>query len=151
MSSYQWEIYDRFFPHLPPKLALLNRSEFSVSLHFFPSKILHYTFSDFYCFFGLDPTNPRLLMRPSETLRRDDVAVADAAARRIYTLIWRQFVGCQMAPATSLSVTAGALADGFHSKGQFTPKKTRFVYDHWFDKSAASSFHDRKNQHFNFF
>ena len=45
-------------------------------------------------------------IRPSDVrLRSDQLSAMDADAERLYDLIWRQFVACQMTPARYLSTT----------------------------------------------
>jgi DNA topoisomerase I len=58
-------------------------------------------------------------IRPSEVNRRAaDLAGMERDAERLYELIWRQFVACQMTPAEYLSTTLTVVADGFELKAK---------------------------------
>ncbi|RTR05305.1 type I DNA topoisomerase [Halomonas nitroreducens] len=58
-------------------------------------------------------------IRPSEVTRRaSDLAGMERDAERLYELIWRQFVACQMTPAEYLSTTLTVEADGYELKAK---------------------------------
>ena len=58
-------------------------------------------------------------IRPSEVTRRaTDLAGMERDAERLYELIWRQFVACQMTPAEYLSSTLTVEVDGFELKAK---------------------------------
>ncbi|MBB3140088.1 type I DNA topoisomerase [Halomonas organivorans] len=58
-------------------------------------------------------------IRPSEVTRRaTDLAGMERDAERLYELIWRQFVACQMTPAEYLSTTLTVAADGYELKAK---------------------------------
>ncbi|UYG06263.1 type I DNA topoisomerase [Halomonas sp. M4R1S46] len=58
-------------------------------------------------------------IRPSEVARRaSDLAGMERDAERLYELIWRQFVACQMTPAEYLSTTLTVEADGYELKAR---------------------------------
>ena len=53
-------------------------------------------------------------IRPSNVqLKSEQLADAERDAQRLYELIWRQFVACQMTPARYLSTTVTASASGY--------------------------------------
>ncbi|PXX97475.1 type I DNA topoisomerase [Halomonas sp. LBP4] len=58
-------------------------------------------------------------IRPSEVDRRaGDLAGMERDAERLYELIWRQFVACQMTPAEYLSSTLTVEADGYELRAK---------------------------------
>ncbi|WP_163560084.1 type I DNA topoisomerase [Halomonas sp. NO4] len=58
-------------------------------------------------------------IRPSDVTRRaGDLAGMERDAERLYELIWRQFVACQMTPAEYLSTTLTVEADGYELKAK---------------------------------
>ncbi|RQW71035.1 type I DNA topoisomerase [Halomonas sp. YLB-10] len=58
-------------------------------------------------------------IRPSEVSRRStDLAGMERDAERLYELIWRQFVACQMTPAEYLSSTLSVVVDGYELKAK---------------------------------
>ncbi|WP_016854570.1 type I DNA topoisomerase [Halomonas smyrnensis] len=58
-------------------------------------------------------------IRPSAVTRRaTDLAGMERDAERLYELIWRQFVACQMTPAEYLSTTLTVAADGYELKAK---------------------------------
>jgi DNA topoisomerase I len=58
-------------------------------------------------------------IRPSEVGRRaTDLAGMERDAERLYELIWRQFVACQMTPAEYLASTLTVEADGYELKAK---------------------------------
>lgn len=58
-------------------------------------------------------------IRPSEVTRRaTELAGMERDAERLYELIWRQFVACQMTPAEYLSTTLTVAADGYELKAK---------------------------------
>ncbi|MDR5867065.1 type I DNA topoisomerase [Halomonas koreensis] len=58
-------------------------------------------------------------IRPSDVKRRaTDLAGMERDAERLYELIWRQFVACQMTPAEYLSTTLTVAADGFELRAK---------------------------------
>ena len=58
-------------------------------------------------------------IRPSEVTRRaTDLAGMERDAERLYELIWRQFVACQMTPAEYLSSTLTVEVEGFELKAK---------------------------------
>ncbi|MBY5931105.1 type I DNA topoisomerase [Halomonas sp. DP8Y7-3] len=58
-------------------------------------------------------------IRPSEVTRRSaDLAGMERDAERLYELIWRQFVACQMTPAEYLSSTLTVAVDGYELKAK---------------------------------
>lgn len=58
-------------------------------------------------------------IRPSDVSRRaGDLAGMERDAERLYELIWRQFVACQMTPAEYLSTTLVVEADGYELKAK---------------------------------
>ncbi|MBB3189373.1 type I DNA topoisomerase [Halomonas cerina] len=58
-------------------------------------------------------------IRPSEVGRRaTELAGMERDAERLYELIWRQFVACQMPPADYLSTTLTVEADGYELKAR---------------------------------
>ncbi|MCE8002475.1 MULTISPECIES: type I DNA topoisomerase [Billgrantia] len=58
-------------------------------------------------------------IRPSDVNRKaGDLAGMERDAERLYELIWRQFVACQMTPAEYLSSTLTVEADGYELKAK---------------------------------
>lgn len=58
-------------------------------------------------------------IRPSEVGRRaTDLAGMERDAERLYELIWRQFVACQMTPAEYLSTVLTVEADGYELRAK---------------------------------
>lgn len=58
-------------------------------------------------------------IRPSEVTRRaTELSGMERDAERLYELIWRQFVACQMTPAEYLSTTLTVEANGFELKAR---------------------------------
>ncbi|WP_027966615.1 type I DNA topoisomerase [Halomonas halocynthiae] len=58
-------------------------------------------------------------IRPSEVTRRaTDLAGMERDAERLYELIWRQFVACQMPPAEYLSTSLLVEVDGYELKAR---------------------------------
>ncbi|MBZ9560355.1 MULTISPECIES: type I DNA topoisomerase [unclassified Modicisalibacter] len=58
-------------------------------------------------------------IRPSEVTRTAaDLAGMERDAERLYELIWRQFVACQMMPAEYLSTTLTVEADGYELRAK---------------------------------
>ncbi|WP_280553831.1 type I DNA topoisomerase [Halomonas sp. 25-S5] len=58
-------------------------------------------------------------IRPSDVARRaTDLAGMERDAERLYELIWRQFVACQMTPAEYLSSTLTVEVDGFELRAK---------------------------------
>src|SRR5690554_2426635 len=58
-------------------------------------------------------------IRPSEVGRRaTDLAGMERDAERLYELIWRQFVACQMTPAEYLSSTLTVQAEGYELRAK---------------------------------
>ncbi|WP_017430159.1 type I DNA topoisomerase [Vreelandella jeotgali] len=58
-------------------------------------------------------------IRPSDVDRRaTDLANMERDAERLYELIWRQFVACQMTPAEYLSSTLGIDVDGYELRAK---------------------------------
>ncbi|MEQ4538448.1 MAG: type I DNA topoisomerase [Billgrantia sp.] len=58
-------------------------------------------------------------IRPSDVNRKaGDLAGMERDAERLYELIWRQFVACQMTPAQYLSSTLTVEADGYELKAK---------------------------------
>ncbi|MEQ6890146.1 type I DNA topoisomerase [Halomonas sp. CS7] len=58
-------------------------------------------------------------IRPSEVARRaTDLAGMERDAERLYELIWRQFVACQMTPAEYLSSTLTVEVDGYELRAK---------------------------------
>ncbi|WP_136247611.1 type I DNA topoisomerase [Halomonas borealis] len=58
-------------------------------------------------------------IRPSEVARRaTDLAGMERDAERLYELIWRQFVACQMTPAEYLSSTLTVAIDGYELRAK---------------------------------
>ncbi|MBY5926070.1 MULTISPECIES: type I DNA topoisomerase [unclassified Halomonas] len=58
-------------------------------------------------------------IRPSEVTRRStDLTGMERDAERLYELIWRQFVACQMTPAEYLSSTLTVAVDGYELKAK---------------------------------
>ncbi|GHA92201.1 type I DNA topoisomerase [Modicisalibacter luteus] len=58
-------------------------------------------------------------IRPSEVTRTaSDLAGMERDAERLYDLIWRQFVACQMPPAEYLSTTLTVQADGYELRAK---------------------------------
>jgi len=58
-------------------------------------------------------------IRPSDVARRaTELAGMERDAERLYELIWRQFVACQMTPAEYLSTTLTVAADGYELRAK---------------------------------
>ncbi|MCW4151095.1 type I DNA topoisomerase [Halomonas sp. 18H] len=58
-------------------------------------------------------------IRPSEVTRQaSDLAGMERDAERLYELIWRQFVACQMTPAKYLSTTLTVEAEGYELRAK---------------------------------
>nr|WP_300308033.1 type I DNA topoisomerase [Halomonas sp.] len=58
-------------------------------------------------------------IRPSDVQRRGtDLAGMERDAERLYELIWRQFVACQMTPAEYLSTTLTVSVDGYELRAK---------------------------------
>lgn len=58
-------------------------------------------------------------IRPSDVERKaSDLAGMERDAERLYELIWRQFVACQMTPAEYLSTTLTVESDGYELKAK---------------------------------
>ncbi|MGQ7242713.1 type I DNA topoisomerase [Salinicola sp. V024] len=57
-------------------------------------------------------------IRPSNVKQRADDLPVERDAQRLYELIWRQFVACQMVPAQYLATTLTIEAEGFELKAR---------------------------------
>ncbi|WP_110649194.1 type I DNA topoisomerase [Salinicola peritrichatus] len=57
-------------------------------------------------------------IRPSNVSQRADDLPVERDAQRLYELIWRQFVACQMVPAEYLATTLTIDTDGFELKAR---------------------------------
>ncbi|WP_110676705.1 type I DNA topoisomerase [Salinicola sp. RZ23] len=57
-------------------------------------------------------------IRPSNVKQRADDMPVERDAQRLYELIWRQFVACQMVPAEYLATTLTIESDGFELKAR---------------------------------
>ncbi len=57
-------------------------------------------------------------IRPSNVKQRADDLPVERDAQRLYELIWRQFVACQMVPAEYLATTLTIESDGFELKAR---------------------------------
>ncbi|WP_110664862.1 type I DNA topoisomerase [Salinicola halophilus] len=57
-------------------------------------------------------------IRPSSVKQRADDLPVERDAQRLYELIWRQFVACQMVPADYLATTLTIELDGFELKAR---------------------------------
>ncbi|MCI0510413.1 DNA topoisomerase I [Chromohalobacter marismortui] len=57
-------------------------------------------------------------IRPTEVTQDADDLAVERDAQRLYELIWRQFVACQMVPAEYLATTLTVEAEGFELKAR---------------------------------
>ncbi|MCK0753167.1 type I DNA topoisomerase [Chromohalobacter japonicus] len=57
-------------------------------------------------------------IRPTEVAQNGDELAVERDAQRLYELIWRQFVACQMVPAEYLATTLTVEAEGFELKAR---------------------------------
>ena len=57
-------------------------------------------------------------IRPTEVTQAGDDLAVERDAQRLYELIWRQFVACQMVPAEYLATTLTIEAEGFELKAR---------------------------------